>query len=70
MNKSQKILIAIAIVVLDLFLVAGACYHAYANYASNYHFMELLFSDPRPYIAIVITVIVGFFLLKGKNGKK
>ena len=69
MNKAQKILIAIATVLLDILLVGGAIYRALT--ASPYNGgLDYFYQDARVYIAILLTAVIGFFLLRNKNEKK
>jgi hypothetical protein len=64
MNKAQEILIVIAIVVIDLILVGGALSNAQNSLDPVLGFLS---KDARVYVAILLTAIGGFFVLRGKK---
>jgi hypothetical protein len=66
MNKGQKILIAIAILLLDVFLFGGAYFHAYYS-AKDYLLIDAFSKDVRVYLAILLTVIGGGFSIEGEK---
>lgn len=67
MNRTQRLLISIAAGTVALILFAGAFTHAYYYGARDYDWLDALSKDVRVYIAILESVIVGFFVLRGKN---
>jgi len=66
MNKGQKILFAIVILILEVVLLGGAYLGSKGSYYDIFD-LNVFSRDIRVYIAMLLIGVGGYFLLRGKK---